>query len=214
MLFGPHIENLSETNNLNCTLYQIMAGNIEDIKNIKNINDFHQHKKGQSSKFIYDLVVHSSYEINIGKSFDPYATSTIKLLNEIKNTISINAYGIVLHTGKNKDAANGNNNVLQTLLFIGSKYNVKILLETSAGQGSELLSNFNDLLDLFIKIKNEDKDVYNNLYMCIDTCHIFAAGLDISNKKYIDDFFDLIDAKIGINKIGLIHFNDSTNECG
>jgi deoxyribonuclease-4 len=78
-----------------------------------------------------------------------------------------------------------------------------ILLETMAGKGSECGTSTSELQTIINNVKYQDK-----LGVCLDTCHLNDAGIDIADfDHYLDDF----DSKIGIDKIHCVHINDSKN---
>lgn len=85
----------------------------------------------------------------------------------------------------------------------------KLLLENSAGEGKKIAT-----LDNLNKVYQKCR-VKENIFFCIDTCHIFASGeYDISKPQEIDRLYDDIQSKMGISKIALIHLNDSNGEFG
>lgn len=80
-----------------------------------------------------------------------------------------------------------------------------LLLETMAGQGTEVGHTFEELRDIIDRVK------YNELVgVCLDTCHIYSAGYDIVND--LDGVLDEFDRIIGIDKLKAIHLNDSKME--
>ncbi|MEG1310162.1 MAG: deoxyribonuclease IV, partial [Bacilli bacterium] len=86
---------------------------------------------------------------------------------------------------------------------IRSDTKVSILLETMAGKGSEIGKNFNELARIIDGVVYKDK-----VQICLDTCHLNDSGYDLKEFNTIIKEFD---EKIGINKIGCIHINDSKN---
>jgi deoxyribonuclease-4 len=88
----------------------------------------------------------------------------------------------------------------------------RIILETSSGQGSELGYKLDDFAK---KLYNRFSKRYKKcLGICLDTCHMFAAGYDFSSKDNIKKLFKKIDNLFGIDNIWLIHLNDSKKEFG
>ena len=77
-----------------------------------------------------------------------------------------------------------------------------VLLETMSGKGSEVGSRFEELAAIIDGVKYKEK-----VGVCMDTCHIFAAGYDIVN--HLDDVMSKFDKIIGLNKLKAIHLNDS-----
>jgi apurinic endonuclease APN1 len=92
---------------------------------------------------------------------------------------------------------------------------VKLFLETSSGQGSEILPTVhNDMSALAAFFARFPKKYHSKLSFCVDTCHIFAAGYDISTKKQAATFMKEWDEKIGLHHLGVVHFNNSVHEVG
>ena len=163
------------------------------------------------------LVVHGSYTINLCHPANSTKfKASIKLLIHDLNSIALignNCLGVVIHMGKNipanalSDDAALNNYVvgIQTALA-ATPPSTNIILETGASQGSEIGSKIDPLAEIYHKLT---KSQQNRITFCIDTCHIWATGYDISNPAGVKKFFAEFDDKIGINKISCIHFNDS-----
>ena len=87
---------------------------------------------------------------------------------------------------------------------ITEKQTTTILLETMAGKGTEIGSNFEELKAVLEKIIFSDK-----VGVCLDTCHVFDAGYDIVTR--LDDVLDEFDRIVGLKKLKAIHLNDSKN---
>ena len=84
-----------------------------------------------------------------------------------------------------------------------------ILLETMAGQGSAIGSRFEELAEI---IRRVEKSHY--LGICLDTCHVFAAGYDIRGYQGYDEVLKEFDAKVGKDKLKMLHLNDSKGDLG
>lgn len=95
-------------------------------------------------------------------------------------------------------------NKIATLLnkIITPTQTTTILLETMSGKGSEVGSTFEQIQEIITKVDLKDK-----IGVCLDTCHVYSAGYDIVNK--LDEVLDSFDKIIGINKLKVIHLNDS-----
>ena len=85
-----------------------------------------------------------------------------------------------------------------------AKTNLTLLLEATAGQGTNLGYRFEQLADIINLIEQKEK-----IGACIDTCHIFAAGYDISTKDGYTKTFEEFDKIIGLKRLKLFHLNDS-----
>lgn len=160
-------------------------------------------------------VIHSAYTINIADEWDSHSWWVQYLVFEIKMAQLLGSLGIVIHTGKkleiNKQVAM--NNMYSLLLHIDSatkkQSDVKIIIETASGQGSEMLWNIDELMEFMKKFKDN-----NRFGVCLDTCHVFAAGYDIKKKKVFTSVINKITGAIGEDKLMLVHLNDSKNDVG
>ena len=176
-----------------------------DINNIKSI-----------TKNIKNIFVHASYQINIASPFiltndkkKLYNPALEILKKEILYTKKIGGKGIIIHMGKNAGLKYDNdvvyNNMVNFIIQIFKNCNDKIILETPAGQGGEICSNIAQFVEFILLFKSQT--FYDNLGICIDTCHIFQAGYDINDENIINDVHKLFEPVM--DKIKLIHLNDS-----
>jgi len=125
----------------------------------------------------------------------------------MRNAKALGGDGAVVHMGKSldqpNDKAQGNfiKNI-KTLLKATEGVKAKIIIENTAGQGTEMGHDLNELADIYKKIGDTER-----VKVCIDTAHAFGAGYDISNNS--EGVITEIDRLIGIKNIGCIHLNDS-----
>jgi deoxyribonuclease-4 len=160
-------------------------------------------------------VVHASFTINLAQGWDSYTLSVQQLIDEIKLASVVGALEIVVHLGKQLNLSKEEciNNMYTSLMHIHNETkntDVKILLETSTGQGTELGYILEDLAIIYRKFsKHKKKEVVERFGLCLDTCHVFSAGYNFNNKKAIEIFFDNFNELIGIKEIKLVHLNDS-----
>lgn len=157
---------------------------------------------------IKNLVVHAPYIINLANKVK-YETREIALIfleKEIKRVQEIGAYYLVLHPGSHvKQGVDiGSKAIVEALnLVVKPEDNIMILLETMAGKGSEIGKTFEEL-----KYILDNVDLPEKFGICLDTCHINDAGYDLNDFDGILDEFDSI---IGIDRIKVVHVNDSKN---
>lgn len=158
-----------------------------------------------------NVVCHAPYIVNLANNIDPekYEFSKNFLRQEIERCISLGVRKIVLHPGSatklERDTAL--NNVIRALnAILSPSYDIVILLETMAGKGTELGINIDELKYIIDNI-----DLKEKIGVCLDTCHLNDSGVNISE---FDKYLDLFDEKIGIDKIGCVHLNDSKNPIG
>ena len=139
-------------------------------------------------------VVHSSYTINLAKEWTYHSWWIKQFIIEIDMASYIGAYAIVIHLGKQLDISyeEAINNMYTSLMYINTQTkdkNVKILLETSSGQGTEMCYEIDKLAHFCNKfLKHKNKEICNRFGICLDTCHIFEAGYDIRGNKNIESY--------------------------
>ncbi len=201
------INMIYEKTNINC--FQIF---LDDIKHIlKNDDEIEKFCEITKNKKIF---CHSSLKINIANSWTPQSWWLQHLIKSIKICNKLKIYGIVIHFGYQLQQTyeNAINNMFSCLIYVLQqtyKYkHVKILLETSSGQASEMCSQISDLINFYHKFQNINK-FKNRVQICIDTCHIFAAGYDIHYKTEFKQYMKILLQHIALKNIGLIHLNDS-----
>lgn len=154
-----------------------------------------------------NIIVHAPYIVNLANE-NNFSFSINFLKDEIKRVEKLGMDKVVLHPGSHVGV--GIDKAIDNIIFCLNEVlvdtNVKILLETMAGKGSEVGSNFYELKRIIDGINNKD-----NIGVCLDTCHINDAGYDISDFDNILDEFDKI---IGLDKLLCVHINDSKNKIG
>lgn len=161
---------------------------------------------------ISDIVVHAPYIINIGNTTNPatYELGVNFLRSEIDRTEAIGARQIVLHPGAHVGAGSelGIKRIIEGLNeVLTADDKVQIALETMAGKGSECGRSFEELAMIIDGVTHNEK-----LSVCFDTCHTHDAGYNI-----IEDFDGVLnefDKLVGVDRIKVLHVNDSKNERG
>ncbi|MDG5786572.1 deoxyribonuclease IV [Evansella sp. AB-P1] len=178
---------------------------IEDL----NIEKGMEHMK---SNGISNIVVHAPYIINIGNSLKPetFELGVRFLKSEIERTEALGAKQIVLHPGAHVGAGpeEGIKKIIEGLNeVLDPKQDVQIALETMAGKGSECGRSFDELAKIIDGVTHNEK-----LSICFDTCHVHDAGYDIVND--LDGVIKEFDQIIGIDRLKVLHINDSKNDRG
>jgi len=162
---------------------------------------------------IDEIVVHAPYIINLGSyKEDTFDLAVNFLQEEIRRTNHIGVKNIVLHPGAytDKDAEYGIARIAEGLneVLRGTKEtDVNIALETMAGKGTEIGRSFEELAQIIEKVEDNHR-----LTICMDTCHIHDAGYDIVND--FDGVIAEFDRLIGLDKLAVVHMNDSKNPRG
>ena len=154
------------------------------------------------------VIVHAPYIINLAnnKEEDKYNFSINFLIEEINRCNMFDIKNLVLHPGSHVGLGReiGLDNIINALnIVIDKTKTVRILLETMAGKGTELGTNFDELKYIIDNIKDKDR-----IGICLDTCHLNDSGYVIDD---FDKILDEEDSKIGLSYVKCIHINDSKN---
>ena len=163
------------------------------------------------------LVSHGSYLINMGTAFDPDGKEVMNAVDDLVSIHRISGIGSIFHVGKHKKQN------IQTCLdnmeiFIRQVIHKTthlpspphFILETAAGQGTELCVSMEELAEFYQRFN----DINDRVRLCVDTCHIFAAGYDLTTHTKSREFVQLFEQLIGWEYVDVVHLNDSKCPCG
>lgn len=160
-----------------------------------------------------NVVVHAPYIINLANPNIENRTFAISFLtSEVKRTAALGVKHMVLHPGSavgkdRKQAIRWISEGLLEVLEQTKDLDVTIALETMAGKGNEVGKTFEELKEIIALCNNHQR-----ITVCFDTCHTHDAGYDIKhNFKSVKKAFDDI---VGLDRISVLHINDSKNEQG
>ncbi|HEY8530155.1 MAG TPA: deoxyribonuclease IV [Paenibacillaceae bacterium] len=162
---------------------------------------------------IGEIVVHAPYIINLGShKKDTFELAVRFLQEEVRRTQRLGVKNIVLHPGAytEKDPEYGIARIaegLNEVLDGTADTDVSIALETMAGKGTEMGRTFEELARIIEKVRRNDR-----LTVCLDTCHLHDAGYDVVND--FDGVLQEFDRVIGLDRLAVVHINDSKNERG
>lgn len=177
----------------------------------KEITEFKQYKKQSSIKVV---VAHAGYLINLGSPKKETAQDSItSLIQEMDRCAQLEIPYLVLHPGAHLGAGEqiGLELISKNLdyVFEHSNQNVSILLETTAGQGTNLGYTFEQIKTLL-----SSSSYKKRLGVCLDTCHVFSAGYDLSSADSYKKIIHKFDTIIGLKHLKLLHLNNSKGTCG
>jgi len=159
------------------------------------------------------VFAHSSYLINLASPAPLVRRASIAgLVDEIARATALGVPFIVLHPGAHPDEPTGLRLATQGLDEVfaatgGTK--VRIALETTAGQGSSLGHRFEQLAAIIARSRHPAR-----LAVCVDTCHLFAAGYDIRTPREYEKIMTELDRIIGYRQVVAFHLNDSLKPFG
>lgn len=164
------------------------------------------------------FIIHANFMLNFCNPPDSFKhTSAVRLLTQdLTDSVKCGAIGVVVHMGKNvkelgitdNEAINNYVTGLQTVLRMTPEDSV-VVLETGAGQGTEVCTSIHELGNLYRMFTKEEQ---KRIKFCIDTCHVWAAGYCLSSPYYVDFFSSVVDSELGWDNVVCIHLNDS--KCG
>ena len=155
------------------------------------------------------IIVHAPYIINLCNE-NNFEFSVNFLTEEVLRVQQLGIKYLVLHPGSHVGLGveQGINNIIKGLNIVFDNVkdssDVIILLETMAGKGSEIGRSIDEIKSIIDGLNDS-----SHIGVCLDTCHLNDSGYDMSK---FDDYLDLFDKEIGIERIGCIHINDSKNE--
>ena len=153
------------------------------------------------------VIVHAPYIINLANNKDPdkFMFSVRFLQEEVERCSKLGIKNMVLHPGSHVGLGidEGISNIVTGLNMILDNSDVTILLETMAGKGTEIGSNFNEIKKIINGVHNKER-----IGVCMDTCHMNDAGYDLTDFDKLLNYFDEV---VGLEFLHCIHINDSKN---
>jgi deoxyribonuclease-4 len=161
------------------------------------------------------IVSHDSYLINVASPDDAlWEKSRLALMEEIRRCDLLEVPYLVSHPGAHvgSGAEAGIKRVSEALNRVHDELpdsKTMVLLETTAGQGTALGARFEELAEMIAGL--EDK---SRVGICLDTCHVFAAGYDIRDPESYEATFAAFDSIIGLDRLKCLHLNDSQKGLG
>lgn len=158
-----------------------------------------------------NIILHAPYIINLGNTIKPetYELAVNFLKQEINRAKQLQVKIIVLHPGSHVQAGAeaGLNKIIEGLnTVLNDETDIIIALETMAGKGSECGRSFEEIKYIIDGVQNKQC-----IGVCLDTCHIWDAGYDLSQFDAVLNQFDTI---IGLQYLKVLHINDSKNSLG
>jgi len=158
-------------------------------------------------------IAHGSYLANLGAS-EPqlWEKSVSTVIEELTRCERLGVPSLVIHPGVNPDAQEGIARVasaLDRVHTVTPRFRSQICLEVTAGQGNCLGWRFEHLAAILERVHRSDR-----LGVCLDTCHLFAAGYDISGRRGYEKVMKEFDLKVGLHRVRCLHLNDCKKPLG
>jgi len=159
---------------------------------------------------------HASYLINLAATNDDVLQKSLDAFrDEILRCAQLDIPYVVLHPGSHLEASEAEgiakiaSNINRVIDEMPDAASVRIALENTAGQGTNLGWRFEHLRDILDQIEHQDRTA-----VCFDTCHAFAAGFNLIDPDEYEATFESFDRIIGLDRLALFHLNDTKNELG
>lgn len=220
MKIGAHVSTAGGLSNAFDRASNIGAEAIQIFASSPRAWKFNQPKEEEVNLFkekmeqtgIWPCYIHGSYLVNIGGDPSQIEKSIESLTNNMSVAGKIGAEGVIFHGGSHK--GKGFHNIVKQAseclkrVLDNSPENVWLCLENSAGMGSHIGSSFEEMGELIHLVQND------NLKVCLDTEHMFAAGYDLTNPDEVPQIMKRFDEEIGLSKLVAVHANDSKVELG
>lgn len=222
VLLGSHVSmngkemfigSVNEAKKYNANTFMIYTGAPQNTrrKPIEELN-IEEGLKIFSENNMSNLVVHAPYIINLANTIkaDHFEFAIEFLREEIRRATALGATQITMHPGAHVGAGSDKaiKKLIEGLNLVLEKDQIpQIALETMAGKGTEIGRNFEELAQIIDGVYLNDK-----LSVTLDTCHTHDAGYNI--REDFDGVLNEFDKIIGLDKLKVIHVNDSKNERG
>lgn len=161
------------------------------------------------------VVCHATYLINLATTDDTvYHRSLQALVQTVQTAVAIGAEGVIVHTGSHlgrglEAALDQIEPALSIALRETAGAPTWILLENTAGAGDTIGVSVAELATVIDSLQGHPR-----LGVCLDTCHLYAAGFDIADPTLVDDLLAELDDRIGIDRLRCLHVNDSQMPLG
>jgi deoxyribonuclease-4 len=223
LLLGSHMSTaggmakaIERGESIGCTAIQVFVkGNTRwQFPPLKD-DDIAAFRAGLERGNIKSVIAHAIYLVNLASDKQEFVRKSVDdLVDELTRCETLGIPGLVLlpvaHCGAGDDCGlaaivAGLDEVFQAT----ADFKVQILLETTAGQGSCLGWQFSELAHIINNVRKPER-----LGICLDTCHVFAAGYDIRTEAGYKQLWADFDSVIGRDNLKAIHLNDSKQPCG
>jgi deoxyribonuclease-4 len=178
-------------------------------------DDIRAFKKAVRTAKLKFATAHDSYLINLAAPDDGlYQKSIAALTDELERAEALGLSYVVSHPGAHTGSGEGAGiaRVVAGLDEVHARcsgFKAKILLETTAGSGTTLGSRFEQIAAMLDRVKDPAR-----LGVCLDTCHVFAAGYPLADDADYATTFDAFNDLIGLSRLKLFHVNDSAKPLG
>jgi len=171
-------------------------------------------REKRAERGIGGVVCHALYLVNLAAPDDDvYKKSVATMKATVDAATAIGADGVIFHVGSHLGAGfeAGLQRTVRALKQILKRCDgdTWLLIENSAGTGATIGRSIDELETLFDRL-----DGHPRLGLCLDSCHLYASGYDVTDPKAVDALVIDLDANVGIDRVRALHVNDSATPLG
>ena len=171
--------------------------------------NFDQFKERRAEVGIGGVLCHALYLVNLANPKDDfYEKSVTAMCNTVDVGCAIEAEGVVFHIGSHLGAGmeTGLERVVEAMKRILDRCSdtTWLLMENSAGTGDTIGRSIEELAMIFQRLSRHPR-----LGVCLDSCHLYASGYDVTDESALDSVLDELDREIGLDRLRALHVNDS-----
>jgi len=155
------------------------------------------------------IYLHSSVRTNISNTAENSRTVVPPSIKHVNSALIYTTHipaSVILHYGSRGTTSKTIDSLYQCHIPTNAKLDYPLLLENSAGQGTELGSQVDEIRKVFEKVH------LSRIGMCLDTCHAFAAGYQVDKPALLQQLLDELD-NIAPKRLKMVHLNDSVQPC-
>jgi deoxyribonuclease-4 len=176
--------------------------------------NFERFKERRAEAAIGGVLCHALYLVNLAAPDDEiYEKSVATLMNTVDVGCAIEADGVVFHVGSHLGAGfeTGLERVVPALERALERCSdtTWLLLENSAGAGGTIGRSVDELAVLVERL-----GAHPRLGLCLDSCHLWVSGIDVTDRKTLDALLKDVDARIGLDRLRALHVNDAAAPLG
>jgi deoxyribonuclease IV len=176
--------------------------------------NFEQFKERRAEVGIGGVLCHALYLVNLASPKDDfYEKSVAAMCNTMDVGCAIEAEGVVFHIGSHLGAGMeaGLERVVDAMKQVLERCSdtTWLLMENSAGTGDTIGRSIEELALIFERLSRHPR-----LGVCLDSCHLYASGYDVTDEAALDAVLDDLDREIGLDRLRALHVNDSKAPLG
>jgi len=176
--------------------------------------NFERFKERRAEAGIGGVLCHALYLVNLASPKDDfYEKSVAAMCNTVDVACAIDADGVVFHIGSHLGAGmeEGLDRVCEAMKKVLDRCSdtTWLLMENTAGAGGTIGRSVEELALLYERL-----DGHPRLGVCLDSCHLYVSGCDVTDEAALDAVLDDLDAEIGLDRLRALHVNDSKAPLG